>query len=144
MDVDDRATGDAASRDAPHASASIGRRLVLAGGAATFLSGTGAAKGGRPMYGLIGQMKAAAGKRAELAAILLEGTSAMPGCLSYIVAEDQGDPDALWITEVWDSRDSHAASLALPAVQAAIAQGRPLIAGFGHRFETSPLGGAGL
>jgi quinol monooxygenase YgiN len=50
----------------------------------------------------------------------------------------------LWITEVWDSRDSHAASLQLPAVQAAIAKGRPMIAGFGQRFETVPLGGAGL
>jgi quinol monooxygenase YgiN len=96
------------------------------------------------MYGLIGQMKAVPGKRAELAAILLEGTAAMPGCLSYIVAEDQGDADALWITEVWDGRESHAASLALPAVKAAIASGRPLIAGFGQRFETNPLGGAGL
>ena len=96
------------------------------------------------MYGLIGQMKASAGKRAELAAILLEGTGAMPGCLSYIVAEDVVDPDALWITEVWDSQRSHADSLKLPAVQAAIAKGRPLIAGFGSRTETAPMGGVGL
>lgn len=96
------------------------------------------------MYGLIGQMKAAAGKRAELASILLDGTAAMPGCLSYIVAEDSADADALWITEVWDSKQSHADSLKLPAVQAAIAKGRPLIAGFGSRTETVPLGGAGL
>jgi quinol monooxygenase YgiN len=118
---------------------------VLAGGVAVAaLAGTGAAQGSRQMYGLIGQMKTAPGKRTELAAILLEGTAAMPGCLSYVVAEDAADADALWITEVWDSRESHAASLALPAVQAAIARGRPLIAGFGHRFETTPLGGAGL
>ncbi|HMI19292.1 MAG TPA: putative quinol monooxygenase [Sphingomonas sp.] len=96
------------------------------------------------MYGLIGQMKAAPGKRAELAAILLEGTGAMPGCLSYIVAEDTTDADALWITEVWDSKQSHDDSLKLPAVQAAIGKGRPLIAGFGSRSETVPLGGAGL
>ena len=96
------------------------------------------------MYGLIGQMKAAPGKRAELAAILLEGTGAMPGCLSYVIAEDTTDGDALWITEVWDSQQSHADALKLPAVQAAIARGRPLIAGFGSRTETVPLGGSGL
>jgi quinol monooxygenase YgiN len=96
------------------------------------------------MYGLIGQMKAQPGQRAELAAILLEGTAAMPGCLSYIIAEDLGDPDALWITEVWETRDAHAASLQLPAVQAAIGRGKPLIAGFGIRQETSPIGGFGL
>lgn len=68
----------------------------------------------------------------------------MPGCLSYIVATDPKDADALWITEVWDSPDSHKASLALPMVQEALTAGRPLIAGFAERFETNPLGGAGL
>lgn len=99
---------------------------------------------GGPMYGLIGKMSAAPGRRDELAAILLEGTGNMPGCLSYIVATDPADPDALWITEVWDGQASHQASLQLPAVQAAIARGRPLIAGFSNRVETAPLGGFGL
>jgi hypothetical protein len=34
------------------------------------------------MYGLIGKMLATRGKRDELAAILLDGTRTMPGCLS--------------------------------------------------------------
>ena len=72
------------------------------------------------------------------------GVSGMPGCLSYVVANDPTDPDALWITEAWDSAASHKASLSLPSVQRAIAQGRPLIAGFGERFETQPIGGHGL
>ena len=96
------------------------------------------------MYGLIGKMTATPGQRDALAAILLEGTSAMPGCLSYVIATDPADADALWITEAWDSKESHAASLQLPGVQAAIARGRPLIAGFGNRVETVPLGGHGL
>ncbi|HEU4699433.1 MAG TPA: putative quinol monooxygenase [Gemmatimonadales bacterium] len=96
------------------------------------------------MYGLIGKMTATPGQRDALAAILLEGTDAMPGCLSYVVAADPADADALWITEVWASAEHHRASLALPAVQAAIARGRPLIAGFSNRVETTPLGGAGL
>ncbi len=96
------------------------------------------------MYGLIGKALVAPGKREEFIAILLEGTDAMPGCLSYIVAKDTADPNAVWITEVWDSEASHKASLELPAVQAAIARGRPLIAGFGERFTTEPVGGVGL
>lgn len=96
------------------------------------------------MYGLIGKMTAVPGQRDALAAILLAGTGAMPGCLSYIIATDPADPDALWITEVWDSPASHQASLALPTVQAAIAQGRPLVAGFSNRVETVPIGGYGL
>ena len=93
------------------------------------------------LYGLIGQMKCAPGKRGEMIAILSEGTTAMPGCRSYIVAEDAADADAIWITEVWESKDAHAASLKLSAVQAAIAKARPIIAGFGHRFETVPRAG---
>ena len=99
---------------------------------------------GGSMHGLIGKMSAVAGQRDALAAILLEGTGAMPGCLSYVVATDPADPDALWITEVWDTAESHRASLGLPAVQAAIARGKPLIAGFSNRVETVPLGGHGL
>jgi len=98
----------------------------------------------RPMYGLIGKISAAPGQRDALAAILLEGTEAMPGCLSYVIATDPADADALWITEVWDSAESHRASLALPGVKAAIAKGRPLIAGFSDRVETVPIGGTGL
>jgi len=96
------------------------------------------------MYGLIGKMEAVPGQRDALAEILLAGTDAMPGCLAYVVALDPGDADALWITEVWESEEDHRASLSLPAVQAAIARGRPLIAGFGERFVTTPLGGHGL
>lgn len=96
------------------------------------------------MYGLIGKIRTQPGSRDALAAILLNGTRAMPGCLSYIIANDPQDADALWITEVWDSAASHQASLALPSVKEAITAGRPMIAGFGERFETVPLGGHGL
>jgi len=96
------------------------------------------------MYGLIGKIKVQPGQRDALASILLEGTRAMPGCLSYVVASDSKDPEALWITEVWDSPVSHKASLGLPAIKEALSKGRPLIAGFGERFETNPLGGYGL
>ncbi|MDY6947535.1 MAG: putative quinol monooxygenase [Pseudomonadota bacterium] len=96
------------------------------------------------MYGLVGKMSAAPGQREALIAVLLEGTAGMPGCLSYIVAKDTKDQDALWITEVWVSQDSHTASLKLPAVQAAIAKGRPMIAGFSDFVSTEPVGGIGL
>jgi len=96
------------------------------------------------MYGLIGKISCVPGQRDAFAALLLEGGQAMPGCLSYIIATDPTDADGLWITEVWESQASHQASLSLPAVQAAIAKGRPMIAGFSNRVETVPLGGTGL
>ena len=96
------------------------------------------------MFGLITKFKTAPGRRDALIAILTAGTSGMPGCLSYIVAKDTAEADAVWITEVWSTRESHQASLSLPAVQQAIAKGRPLIAGFSARFETEPVGAHGL
>jgi quinol monooxygenase YgiN len=96
------------------------------------------------MYGLIGKMTAVEGQRDALMAILLDGIAGMPGCLSYIVARDPADPEAIWITEVWDSQESHAASLSLPSVQQAIARGRPLIATIGEGVVTEPVGGHGL
>lgn len=96
------------------------------------------------MHGLIGKMLAAEGQRDALISILLEGVDAMPGCLSYIVAEDSSDANAIWITEVWESEDHHRASLTLPAVRASIQKAMPLIAGFENPATTVPLGGHGL
>ena len=96
------------------------------------------------MYGLIGKMNVVLGQRDALIKILIEGVAGMPGCQSYVVAKDPTDSDAIWITEVWDSQASHQASLLLPSVQNAITVGKPLIAGFGERFETIPVGGHGL
>jgi quinol monooxygenase YgiN len=95
------------------------------------------------MYGLIGKMRAAPGRRDDLVAILLD-VRAMPGCLNYIVATDPNDPDAIWVTEVWTDKASHSASLQLPEVRAAIAQAMPIIAGFESQTETIPLGGLGI
>jgi quinol monooxygenase YgiN len=96
------------------------------------------------MYGLIGKMIAKDGKRDELISILLNGTAAMPGCLSYIIAKDKTDANGIWITEVWKDQESHTASLALPAVKKAIELGRPLIAGFEFQTVVEPIGGHGL
>ncbi len=96
------------------------------------------------MYGLIGKMIVVDGQRENLISILMEGIHDMPGCLSYVVANDPADPNAIWITEVWEDEASHKASLSLPAVQSSISRARPLIAGFENSVTTQPIGGHGL
>jgi quinol monooxygenase YgiN len=96
------------------------------------------------MFGLIGKFNALAGQRDALIAILLENSRDMPGCHSYVVAKDAKDADAIWVTEVWNSQQSHRESLSLPSVQQAIARGKPLIASFGEFHATEPIGGRGL
>lgn len=117
---------------------------VAAAALTSTVAGCATAQQEKHMYGLIGKMKVAPGQRGAVTQLLLDGTRSMPGCLSYIVAEDPTDPDAIWITEVWENQESHRASLRLPAVQDAIARAKPHITGFGERFETVPVGGFGL
>ena len=120
------------------------RREIL--GALALLGGVAQAapQEQKPMCGLIGKLVSAAGKRDELISLLLQGSVEMPGCLSYIVARDSADDDSIWITEVWDDKASHDASLSLPAVQKAIAAAQPMIAAFNTPVVTTPVGGHGL
>ena len=123
--------------------AAIARRTFIAGSLGTFIAARASAED-QHMYGLIGKFTAVAGQRDALIAILLDTVGAMPGCLSYVVAEDTTDPNGIWISEVWDRKENHAASLTLPEVRAAIAKAKPLIAGFGDHVVTRPVGGHGL
>jgi len=122
----------------------ISRRTALRAAAALALAENVAGQQKTATYGLIGSIKAQTGKRDELASILLESAADLPGCLSYVVAKDSKDADALWVTEVWESEAAHQASLALPGVRAAISKGRPLIAAFDQQHATEPIGGVGL
>lgn len=114
-------------------------------GAAAFVLLAGCVSSGREvtkmeeMYGLIGQMMVAEGMRGRVISILLKGTADMPGNVAYMVAEDSSDANAIWITEVWNTKTDHANSLKLPSVAAAIAEARPHIVGFGTRAETKPF-----
>ena len=91
----------------------VARRTVLTGAAAAGLLGAAAARAADPraLYGLIGKFTAKPGQRLALAAAILE-SGAMPGCLSYVVAEDTTAPDDLWVTEVWESKADQEAFMA--------------------------------
>lgn len=124
------------------------RRRVIAGAAGLAIPGFApvarAEMDGRAMYGLIGRMTATTGQRDVLTAILLEGLGRMAGCLSYVVAHDPADAEAIWVTEVWTDEAAHRASLQVPEVRDAIRKAMPLIATFGDAQVTTPVGGVGL
>jgi quinol monooxygenase YgiN len=81
------------------------------------------------MFMLHGRLGAKPGKRDELLAILTTGEQGepMPGCRLYLVAVDPTDSDGVWITEVWESEDAHAASLQLERVKTQIARAMPIL-----------------
>ena len=71
-------------------------------------------------YGLHGKLTATAGNGEKLASILLEAAerlvSTAKGCRLYMVSKDHSDPDAVWITEAWDSKEDHDNSLQVAGV----------------------------
>ena len=52
------------------------------------------------MYGLIAKLTSIPGKREELIGILKASAANMPGCFSYVVAQDSANEDTIWVTEV--------------------------------------------
>jgi quinol monooxygenase YgiN len=96
------------------------------------------------MYGLILKMTIVPGKRNEMIDLLKSSASNMPGCFSYVVAEDSAVKNILWVTEVRDTVANHDGSLLLPAVQRVIPQAKAMVANFEKIATTDPVWGVGL
>ena len=99
-------------------------------------------------YGLHGKLKATEGNGNKLAQILLEASalvSTAKGCHLYLVSKDQEDKDAVWVTEVWDSKEDHDNSLKVEGVRALISKAMPMLDGMPQKGqEFLVLGGAGI
>ncbi|WP_049579751.1 putative quinol monooxygenase [Streptomyces sp. SBT349] len=97
------------------------------------------------MYGYIGTMRVRPGRRDEVVALLLRSVDELrnAGCRSYVVGLAADDEQAIVVTEVWESKEHHDASLDLPAAKAAIGEAMPLLTGEFTRRETHVVGGLG-
>ena len=83
-------------------------------------------------YLLHGNLKAISGKQDELVAILSEAATLVQsakGCQSYVVSVDPDDNRAVWITEVWDSKEDHDNSLSFPGVRELIGKAMRILDG---------------
>ena len=95
------------------------------------------------MYGLIVKLTSAPGRRQDLISLVGGADShTVPGCLSFIVAEDPLEQDTLWITEVWQSEAAHQASLSRPPIRTSLASADTLIARFEKIATTHPVWGS--
>jgi quinol monooxygenase YgiN len=100
-----------------------------------------------PNYGLTGKFKAHTGHGAELASILVQAShlvSVAKGCYLYLVSQDAADPNCIWVTEVWASKNDHDNSLNLPGVRELITQALPLIDGRPESTTLDVLTGADI
>ena len=98
-------------------------------------------------YGLYGKLQAQAGKGQELSEILLKAAKLMEqakGCILYIVSKAANNPDAVYVMEVWDSKEDHDNSLKLPGVPELISQAMPILDGKPEGITLEVLGGKGI
>ncbi|HKQ75215.1 MAG TPA: antibiotic biosynthesis monooxygenase [Blastocatellia bacterium] len=97
-------------------------------------------------YGLYSKLTARPGQRDALVAILLRDPKTLKalGCDLYVINLASDNPDVVWVTEVWTSREAHRASLESPNAKKAIAEAMPLLTGQFDRVELSVVGGLGL
>lgn len=94
-------------------------------------------------YGYLGTMRTKAGHRDEVVQILVSGTEGLraAGCRLYVVGVSADDPELIHVTEVWESKEHHDASLQLPETRAAIATAMPMLTGEFTSRELTVVGG---
>jgi quinol monooxygenase YgiN/mannose-6-phosphate isomerase-like protein (cupin superfamily) len=93
------------------------------------------------------KFRAQEGQGAALAERLLQVARSLeeaPGCELYAINRAPGEPDTVWVTEIWRSQADLDASLDSEEAKAQIAEVRPTLAGPPERIDLEPLGGAGL
>jgi quinol monooxygenase YgiN len=97
-------------------------------------------------YGYIGSMKAKPGHRDDVVSIMLDGVDALreAGCELYVVSVSDADGDTIWVTEVWQTKEHHDASLELSETKAAIGKAMPMLTGEFTGRELTVVGGLGL
>lgn len=99
-------------------------------------------------YGLHGKLVAKEGKGKELSRILLDAAALMKsakGCHLYAVSIDSSNPNEVWVTEIWETKEDHANSLNLPGVKELIGKAIPILDGSPQKGqELEILGGLGI
>jgi quinol monooxygenase YgiN len=97
-------------------------------------------------YGYIGSMKTKPGHRDEVVDILLSGADGLrkAGCALYVVSVSDTDNVTIWVSEVWQSKEKHDASLQLPEAKVAIGKAMPMLTGEFSGQEVTVVGGLGV
>ncbi|MGZ6617340.1 MAG: putative quinol monooxygenase [Solirubrobacteraceae bacterium] len=96
------------------------------------------------------KMSAQPGQGEALATLMLQvagSLNATPGCELYAINRAVGDPDVVWVTELWASQQALDDSLAVLRTEegrARLGEVQALLAGAPERTDLEPLGGVGL
>jgi len=97
-------------------------------------------------YGLLNKLTAKPGKRDEVVGILLESGKLLddPACLMYMVTEAADDPNAIYVVDLWTSKQRHEKALKTPELRPFVEKAMPLLEGMPEQTEIKPAGGIGI
>jgi mannose-6-phosphate isomerase-like protein (cupin superfamily)/quinol monooxygenase YgiN len=76
-----------------------------------------------------------------------EGLASTPGCEQYVINRTPGDPDTVWVTELWQSQETLDASLEVLKTddeRARMAEVMALLEVPPERIDVEPVGGVGF
>lgn len=100
------------------------------------------------MYLLQGKLTAQTSQAEELADILSDAAQLMKtaeGCKLYILGKDDNDPNAVYVTEIWESKEHHDQSLNVEGVRELTSKAMPLLDGLPKKEqELQIIGGIGI
>jgi len=88
-----------------------------------------------PRYVRRSNLLAQAGQGENLERILKDALKDIPGLRRADISRNIHNTDLIFVSETWESREAHTASLDIPEVREAITKGRPLISSFEHQSE---------
>ena len=93
-------------------------------------------------HGFHATMNAAPGKGEALVALLLDAPSLInDDCLVFLVGRSAQNPDLVFVTEGWSSREAHGRFFASDVAQAYVARFAPLVVGESVYVDEVPVGG---
>jgi len=98
-------------------------------------------------FGMCGKFTTEPENREALVEILARAAAMMESfaaCKQYIVFKDADDDGVVWVTELWDSKEDHDASLTGDDVRALIGEAMPLLKGSPVGYTLIPVAGKGL
>jgi quinol monooxygenase YgiN len=98
-----------------------------------------------PQIARYGKATALEGRGQELAEVLLAAAAELdadPGCLLYLINRQAGEPDVIWVTELWRSQADLDASLERIRGSEGVAAAMALVEDW-QMIELDLLGGKG-
>lgn len=97
-------------------------------------------------FSLFGKFTVEEENRDTLVDILVEAAESLEDldeCEAYIVHTAEGEPDAVYVYEVWKDEQAHQNSLTLESTQTLIKRARPIITGMERISTLTTKGGFG-